>query len=66
MSIKGLDYAIEMAIDRARRTHEAICVVQIGADEFILWRDSTKDNIALMYEHYRIVKTIRIRLDDFR
>lgn len=64
--IKGLDYAIDIAVDRARRTKEAICVVQIGADDYILWRYSTRDNIGLMYEHYKIVRTIGIKEDDIR
>lgn len=66
MSIKGLDSAIDIAVDRAKRTKEAICVVQIGTDEYILWRHNTRANIALMYEHYKIVRTIGFKQDDIR
>ena len=65
MTIQGLQAAINIAIERAHRTKESICVVQIGDNEYILWRYKTKENIALMYEHYKIVKVIGYK-NDFR
>lgn len=65
MSIKGLNYAIKAAKERAIRTKQAICVVQIGKDEFVLWRWITKDMIAQVYKHYKIIKVIGYK-DDFR
>lgn len=66
MSIKGLENAVDAAIERANRTKLAICIVQIDSDEFILWREITQHAIPLLYQHYKIVKIIRIRYDDFR
>jgi hypothetical protein len=66
MSIRGKDTAIQMAIERASRTNQPICVVQIGKDDYVLWRQDTTVSLPLVYPHYKIVKTIRIRNDDIR
>lgn len=65
MSIKGLNTAIKFGIERARRTKEPICIVQIGTDEYVLWRESTKDSIGLVYRYYKVIKVIGFK-DDFR
>jgi len=61
MSIRGKNAAIQMAVERAKRTKQAICVVQIGKDDYVLWREDTTEGLQLVYSHYKIVKTIRIR-----
>lgn len=66
MTIKGLDAAITSAIERARRTKQAICIVDIGNNEYVLWREVTLDSLPLLYKDYAVVKTIRIKLDDTR
>lgn len=66
MTIKGLDNAIDIAIDRCRRTKDMILIVQIGKDEYILWRAKTRALIPQVYEHYRIVKAIQLRENDVR
>ncbi len=66
MSIQGLDIAIEMAIDRANRSKDIICVVQIGKDEYVLWRHNNIKSVPLTYKYYKIVKTIRINRNDIR
>lgn len=66
MTIKGLDYAIEIAIDRCRRTKDMILIVQVGENEYILWRAKTRALIPEAYPHYRIVKAIQLRENDVR
>jgi len=66
MSIKGTDIAVKFAIERARRSKEAISIVQIGDNEYVLWRESNLEALPLVYKYFKVVKTIRIRLDDFR
>lgn len=55
MSITGLDVAKEIAIDRVRRSHETICIVQIDKNEYILWRYKTIDKLSEAFKHYKIV-----------
>jgi hypothetical protein len=66
MSINGLDMAITFAIERAKRSKQAICIVQIDKDAYVLWREVNIEALKLVYKHYKIVKVIRIRNDDFR
>lgn len=66
MTIKGLDTAIANAIERAKRTKETICIIQIADNEYVLWRERSIDGLPLVYKEYRIVKTIRIKDNDFR
>lgn len=66
MTITGLDTATSNAIERAIRTKQSICVVQIAEDEYVLWREVNIASLPLQYRWYRIIKTIRIKLDDFR
>jgi len=63
LSIKGRLNAYRAAVDRANRMKQSICIVQIGQDEYVLWREITIS--ALPYQHYRIIATIRTR-DDIR
>lgn len=65
MAIKGLDIAVKHAIERARRTKLTICIVQIGENDYVLWRDINKEALALEYRWYKIVKVIGYK-DDFR
>jgi hypothetical protein len=60
MTIRGLDTAIENAIERAKRTKQTICVVQIAENEYVLWREINTATLPIQYNWYRIVKTIRI------
>lgn len=58
MTIKGLQAAIDAAVERVLRTNMSICVVQIGKDEYVLWRESTIDSLILVYKHYKVIKTV--------
>lgn len=64
--IQGKENAVDMAIERARRTREAISVVQVDTDSFVLWREVNLHTLPLVYTHYKVIRTIRIRQDDFR
>lgn len=66
MSIKGKEIALRIAIERARRTHDTICIVQIGDNEYVLWREINLSALQFQYQYYRVIKKVRIRLDDFR
>lgn len=58
MTIKGYDKAQHIAIDRARRTKETICIVQVERDEYVLWREESITNVSLIYEYYRIIAKV--------
>lgn len=60
MTIIGLDNAIEIAKDRAIRSRDNICIVQVGVDEYVLWREVNINTLPLVYTYYKIVKKIRI------
>lgn len=61
MTITGLHNAIIVAKDRAQRSKESICIVQVDKDEYILWRYKTRANIPHLYKHFRIVKVIEYK-----
>jgi len=61
MTIKGLQEAIALAEDRVRRSREPICIIQVGADEYILWREVNLHTVTLVYKYYKVVKTIRMK-----
>jgi hypothetical protein len=62
--IKGLQTAKDMAIERAGRTKDTICIVQIGDDEYVLWRESNLISLPFVYTYYKVIQ--RIKINDFR
>lgn len=60
MTIKGIEAAINAAKERVIRSKESICIVQIGNDEYVLWRESTIDALVLVYKQYKVITTVRM------
>ena len=59
MTIQGITNAIELAKERVRRSNESICIVKIGNNEYVLWRENTIDSLIFVYKHYKVLLVIR-------